>query len=159
MLARGGGLRRARSVDRAAWCGHDGNRLHEPSRKQVPLCIHFRNEAPFGGRGPGVASAALGNPGLGYAFPSGMFRPGGWSALEGRGTWGRLGNSRSSPHRKRSVCRPAHRRKCRLLPHFYSSITIPVCYGDKALVASLSTTARAGTLGPNAGQFVCLLER
>ena len=57
------------------------------------------------GHGPGVARAPLGNPGLGYAFPSGMVRPGGWSAQEGRGSWGRLGNSLSSPHRKRSPCR------------------------------------------------------
>jgi len=62
------------------------------------------NREPIGS-GPGVAGAALGNPGPGYAFPSGMIRPGGWSAPEGRGTWERLGNSQSSPYRTRSPCR------------------------------------------------------
>jgi len=46
-----------------------------------PICIPYRNEA-FLGIVPGVAGASLGNPGLGYAFPSGMFRPAGWSARE-----------------------------------------------------------------------------
>ena len=102
--ARGGEFRRAQSVDREARRGHPTDPVHKPSRSQIPICIPFRNEALFG-IAPGVAGASLGNPGLGYAFPSGMVRPGGWSAREGRGTWGRFGNSRSSPHWKRSVCR------------------------------------------------------
>ena len=82
MTARGGELRRARCVDREAWRGLAGNPFHEPSRSQIPICIPFRNE-PFLGIVPGVAGASLGNPGLGYAFPTGMVRPGGWSAREG----------------------------------------------------------------------------
>jgi hypothetical protein len=69
---------------------------------------------------PGVAGAALGNPGLGYAFPSGMVRPGGWSAQDWRGSCSRLENSSSSPHHQ-AICVPAsHTSGC--VAHDFNSI-------------------------------------
>ena len=102
--ARGGEFHWARSVDREARPGHPTDPVHKPSRSQIPIRIPFRNEA-FLGIVPGVARASLGNPGRGYAFPSGMVRLGGSIAREGRGMWGRFGYSRSSAHWKRSMCR------------------------------------------------------
>ncbi len=105
VTARDGGC-----VATGAWSARHGagtrqRHFHEPSRSQIPRCIPYRNEALLGS-GPGVAGAALGNPGLGYAIPSGMVRPGGWGAQDRRGSCSRLENSSSSPHQE-AICVPA----------------------------------------------------
>ena len=105
MLARADGLRRARSVDRAAWSGHDGDRLHEPSRNQIPLCIPFRN---------GLA---------------------GWlGCARGSWTVGPLAGIRRRAHIGSDLhAGITHLRMCRLVPHLHPSITFPVCCGGRAL--------------------------
>ena len=87
--------------------------------KPNPHMHSLQNEAPFGGRGPGVASAPLGNHGLGYAFPSGLVRPGGWSVWEGASNAGPFGRFVIEPTAEGSVCRhrtPPDMAPCRSSP-------------------------------------------
>ena len=96
-----------------------------------PLCIPYRNEAPFGARTRGSQHFAW-QPRARVCIP---FRNGSAGWLEcagGAGSSGRWGQSSSSPHRSNLRARIAHLRLCRLGLPLHPSIPIAVCGGGPA---------------------------